>query len=261
MTKEERLKKNKELTESFSRLSFDEASHTYKLEDKPELIFETCSKISSRYNSFDEKAKKYWSEKKAVENNKSVEEILTDWKVKSDKALISGTALHKQIESYLIKKMSSEEVDDDKYDDRVVNFHNKFLATNGLEVVAVELRMFDEKLKICGTCDALIYDTNKNRYILMDWKTGKKITPEGKYIDKRGVERLTESMLKHPFNLYTDSNYYKYSIQLTAYKFILERNTDIKIDEMILVWFGENEFEPIKAKEMTELYTVLLQPS
>lgn len=90
--------------------------------------------------------------------------------------------------------------------------------------IANEFIVYDQPNGICGTIDFLSYNTNKNCYSIIDWKTSKRFETTNYF----------ENYMKAPFGNVLYCNCAEYSLQLSLYKYILEKHTEIKIDEMVL---------------------------
>ena len=69
------------------------------------------------------------------------------------------------------------------------------------------------------------YNTKKNCYSIIDWKTSKRFDT--------GNTRFPKYM-KEPFGHILACNTAEYSLQLSLYKYILEKHTSLKIGEMVL---------------------------
>lgn len=90
--------------------------------------------------------------------------------------------------------------------------------------IAQEFIVYDQPNGICGTIDMLAYNQIKNCYSIIDWKTSRKFD----------VSNFKGETLKAPFDHVEACNTSEYSLQLSLYKWILEKHTSIKIGEMIL---------------------------
>ena len=75
-----------------------------------------------------------------------------------------------------------------------------------------------------GTIDALMYNTKLNCYSIIDWKTSKRFDTTNHF----------EKYMKAPFDNVLHCNTAEYSLQLSLYKYILEKHTSIRIGEMVL---------------------------
>ncbi len=90
--------------------------------------------------------------------------------------------------------------------------------------IANEFIVYDQENAICGTIDALMYNTRLNCYSIIDWKTSKKFDTGNQWSE----------YMKPPFEHIQYCNTAEYSLQLSLYKYILEKHTSIKINEMLL---------------------------
>lgn len=84
--------------------------------------------------------------------------------------------------------------------------------------IAIEFKVADIELGLAGTFDRLYWNEQDQEYQIHDFKTDKKIDTKGKY----GKLEL--------FNL-PFCEMAKYSIQTSLYKYIIEKNTSLKIGE------------------------------
>jgi ATP-dependent exoDNAse (exonuclease V) beta subunit len=92
-----------------------------------------------------------------------------------------------------------------------------------LEPVKMEWRVYDKELGIAGTIDFLAFSKLTNHYHILDWKTGK-LELESPF-----------GYLKFPFEDLSVASFNKYSLQLSIYRLILERNTGLYLGNSWLV--------------------------
>ena len=81
-----------------------------------------------------------------------------------------------------------------------------------------------KKTVFAGTIDALMYNTKINGYSIIDWKTSKRFDQGNSFTP----------YMKPPFEHLLSCNTSEYSLQLSLYKYILEKHTSIRISEMLL---------------------------
>lgn len=107
--------------------------------------------------------------------------------------------------------------------------------------VAIEYVVGDIDANLAGMFDALLFNTDTQEYELWDYKTDKKLK-------ETGYELV--SGFKVP---YCELN--KYSLQLGIYKYILEKNTDIKIGKCFIAHFNlkNNTVDVIETNDYTEI--------
>lgn len=90
--------------------------------------------------------------------------------------------------------------------------------------IANEFIVYDQPNGLCGTIDFLAYNKIKNCFSIIDWKTSRKFD----------VSNFKGETMKPPFDHVEYCNTAEYSLQLSLYKYILEKYTTIKIGEMVL---------------------------
>ena len=205
--------------EVFDYIDFDEPTHKYSYLDygsgdifpkRKEFPISGTGWVHKYIKPFD---KDFWSKKKADEAGVSQKDILAQWQNIADIANEKGTLHHLYME-YLLNG-------------EIMEYNNKHLKKLGDEFyrdykrgyvsIANELVMGDLDSNIAGMCDNLSLGNDGKLYIF-DHKTNKKLKFENRW----------SKMLK-PFNKYPDANFYHYSLQLSLYKYIIEKNTNLKI--------------------------------
>jgi hypothetical protein len=146
--------------------------------------------------------------------------------------------------SYKSQNLSTEEIIDfynslDTISSLAIKFKKEFNDT--WIPIAIEYVIGDTQLGIAGKFDRLYYNTKTNEYQIVDFKTDKKIEYANKY-----------QKIKM-FNV-DDCEYQKYSIQTSLYKYIIEKNTDIKLGDSKIVWFDyrNNTYEIISTIDYTD---------
>jgi ATP-dependent exoDNAse (exonuclease V) beta subunit len=120
------------------------------------------------------------------------------------------------------------------------NFYNEFIKI--YTPITTEFIVGDTDLKIAGTFDLLAYNNETNEIELWDYKTDKEIKFSSEYGNKLDV-----------FNI-DDCEYNKYSLQLSIYKYLIEKNTNLKISKCNIAHFSyrKEEFEIIPVLDLTE---------
>lgn len=155
----------------------------------------------------------YWSQQKAKERGVKPTLVLEEWKAIADRACYLGTEVHKWIEDFFNGHKGAVEDLDPEVQERIQSFmvlHQSRL--HKLIPIAQELRMFNKKMRLAGTLDALFMDERGNVYIL-DWKTNKKLVTDQ---DKNYSKMLME------FSGEWDNNMNHYSIQTSIYRLMLK---------------------------------------
>ena len=230
MTRDEYLK---ELNKAFSDFKFYENGHYYTYKDKPISIGAT-GLIEQYTQDFDAQAV---AERVAEKENKSVQEVLTEWEYKNKFACEKGSTCHE----YAQHLWSGNQYVQTRFDkskewfETVSKIHTQ--ASNfyldykdRLEHLYDEYVIGSEEYNIASAIDHLFINKLTGGLVLVDYKTNSDIHKNEKYAKNMKVP-LTH--LKD----YTLNHYY---IQLSIYKYLVEKYTNLEIEEMFIVWFSEN---------------------
>jgi hypothetical protein len=230
MNKEDYLK---ELNKAFGDFKFYQDGHYYTYKDKPISIGAT-GLIEQYTQDFDAQAV---AEKVAEKQNISVQEVLNDWEYKNKFACIKGSTCHEYAQSRwsgeeykpLFFDKSMDYLDAvAKIQQQAVKFYNDY--NDRLLHLADEYVIGSEEYDIASAIDHLFINKLTGGLVLVDYKTNSDIHKTEKYAKNMKVPL---SHLKD----YTLNHYY---IQLSIYKYLVEKYTNLKIEEMFIVWFSEN---------------------
>ena len=230
MTKEQYLK---ELNKAFGDFKFYEENHSYTYKDKPISIGAT-GLIEQYTQDFDSQAV---AEKVATRDNKSVQDVLKEWEYKNKFACNKGSTCHEYAQSlWSYNKWNYISFDEsDEYQSAVakiqvqaVTFHNDY--KNKLEHLADEYVIGSEEYNIASAIDHLFINKLTGGLVLVDYKTNSDIHKNEKYAKN----------MKVPLTNLKDFTLNHYYIQLSIYKYLVEKYTNLKIEEMFIVWFSEN---------------------
>lgn len=231
MNKKKKIIIKNYLSETFHDIEFYEPTHTYSLKSDKNYRFKmSCSGISKLFEeAFDED---YWAKKKSKDLRIPEEQIRELWKMKRDAACERGTFYHSQLENHS-KDIRTKALP-------IVKKAVRELISRGYVFIAQEITVYDKELGIVGTIDAILYNLHTKQFVILDWKTnGKPLHKIESYIDKQGNLKLSKFKMKEPFENYPKSKYYSYCFQLSGYKLILERNTKLKIGELLICHINE----------------------
>ena len=203
----------------FTKITFDAKSHTYTYLGRH--LMPVTSALKWVVPEFDTETA---VASKMVETGKTRQEILAEWDHKRDTGLERGTRTHAYIEAVIeqngvdvlsaVNDKSHEMLEFDKAWERMQSVLKA-------ELFKKEWTIGDAQLGIAGRCDAIfdIVSGGKKKKILVDWKTGKYM-----------LRKYAKEPMLPPFNEYPNCEEVKYSLQLSLYRLIIERNTDMKID-------------------------------
>jgi ATP-dependent exoDNAse (exonuclease V) beta subunit len=224
----------------FNHIKFHDKEHKYYLNGKKmSSVTQLIGKFKQPFDS------DYWSEKKANERGILKEDILKEWKYKADFATQKGSAVHAFAENYLFNKVfpfpEQEMVEvlgsvENMFDCRaavksITQLFKKFYEDSYEKLVPVraELVVGDDELGLCGMVDQLFWNEKSGELEIWDWKTNKEIKETNKW-----------QQFKDPLNHLDVCELNTYSLQLSLYKHIIERNTNLKLGNSYIVWLNEN---------------------
>lgn len=230
MTKEEYLK---ELNKAFGDFKFFEQDHHYEYKGKRVGI--SVTRLIEEYTQeFDSQGV---AEKVALKQNKSVQEVLDEWKYKNKFACEKGSTCHEFAQSRWSGEVWQEKHFDgsEEYEKAVEIIQwqaNEFRIDykDRLEHLADEFVIGSEEYDIASAIDHIFINKLTGGLVLVDYKTNSDIHKN---------ERYAKNM-KVPLSHLKDTTLNHYAIQLSIYKYIVEKYTNLKFEDMFIVWFSEN---------------------
>ena len=254
------MDKNIELFKQFRGVSYYDKSHTYYMHNKN--LISVTQFLSRLKPSFDSQfwllyktlqsmghSVKPFFRKTGISNETividnmpySIEDVMTDeiklamkelqseWNLKSEIGTTRGTFGHNYLEHLergigevpeivLPKGLTTiQAIEYVRSIELVKKLCQEYVNSNQhLIPIAIEFKVADLDLGLAGTFDRLYWNEIDEEYQIHDFKTDKKIDTKGKY-DKLKLFDI-------PFCELT-----KYSIQTSLYKFIIEKNTSLKL--------------------------------
>ena len=245
MTKNEMLKV---LKDSFKDFKFYADGHYYECKGKRVGISVTTF-IHEYCNEFDAEG---MAEKVANRDGKTVQQVLDEWAYKRDFSCEKGTTCHEWSQSLwsgaeykpLLFDESKEYMSAlDKIKNQAVNFKNDY--QEHLEHLIDELPIGSEEFNIASCVDHLFYNKLTGGLVLVDYKTNSLMGGYNKKAYKKAM--------KVPLSHINDDALHHYYIQLSIYKFLIEKYTGLKVDEMFIVYMSEN-IENYEIIEIPYLY-------
>lgn len=229
MTKEEYLK---ELDKAFGDFKFFPEDHHYEYKGK-RIGISVTSFYALYENEFNEME---MAEKSANKRGISVQEVLNEWHYKRDFACDKGTNGHCRVQSLWngeiyhplpfdgseAFKMANNEIY--RQGD---NFYHDF--KDRLEHVADEYVIGSLEYDISSCIDHIFRNKLTGGLVLVDYKTNSDIYKSDRYAKKMKVplHHLKDTVLNH------------YALQLSIYKYIVEKYTNLEFEDMFIVWFSE----------------------
>jgi hypothetical protein len=242
----------------FNNIKYYDKPHKYYI-DGEELTSVTTF-IGKFKEKFDEE---YWSKRKAKERGITQKEILAEWKNKSLTSTEKGTAFHEYAENYLTNRIfpfPQEQINNvlgegndvkERFDKIVILFEEFYKQSYGkLIPIRAELVVGDKELGICGMVDQLFFNEKSGKLEIWDWKTNKKIDKKNRW-----------QQFKEPISHLDVCELNTYSLQLSLYKYIITRNTNIDLGDNYIVWLNEknDKYFPIKCHDYTQEIKVMLR--
>lgn len=230
MTKEEYLK---ELNKAFGDFKFFENGHYYEYKGKRVGI--SVTRFIEQYcNEFDAQAV---SEKVAIKQSKTVQEVLDEWDYKNKFACAKGSTCHEYAQSLWSGNEYSELLFDGSIEyinsvNKIQNQAKQFYKDyqDHLEHLADEFVVGSPEYDICSAIDHLFINKLTGGLVLVDYKTNSDIHKTEKYAKD----------MKVPLSHLKDYTLNHYFIQLSIYRYLVEKYTNLKIEEMFIVYFSEN---------------------
>ena len=238
----------KVLKDSFKDFKFYEDGHYYECKGKRVGISVTTF-IHEYCNEFDAEG---MAEKVANRDGKTVQQVLDEWAYKRDFSCEKGTTCHEWSQSLwsgaeykpLLFDESKEYMSAlDKIRNQAVNFKNDY--QEHLEHLIDELPIGSEEFNIASCVDHLFYNKLTGGLVLVDYKTNSLMEGYNKKAYKKAM--------KVPLSHINDDALHHYHIQLSIYKFLIEKYTGLKVDEMFIVYMSEN-IENYEIIEIPYLY-------
>jgi hypothetical protein len=236
------MKITKELAK-FNNIKFHDQEHVYYMNG---VKTKSVTSVIGKYkHPFD---KDYWSQKKADERGITKEEILKEWKYKADFSCERGSAFHEFAENYLMNKVfpfpedritsalgSKENMLECKEGVfKLIEMFKKFYDDSHGKLIPVRAEVVggDEDWGVTGMIDQLFYNEKSKKLEIWDWKTNKAINKSNKW-----------QQFKEPLSHLDVCELNTYSLQLSFYRLIVERNTELSLGDSYIVWFNENNNE------------------
>lgn len=232
MTKNEMLKI---LKDSFKDFQFFEEGHYYECKGKRVGISVTrlIEEYAGEFNAEE------MAERVAVKENKLVEDILAEWKYKADFACEKGTTCHEYSQSLWSQAKYEKKIFDNsveylnavkKIQQQAYNFRLDYEPRLGHLVD--ELPIGSEEFDIASCVDHLFYNKLTGGLVLVDYKTNSLMSGYNK--------KAYSKKMKVPLQHLNDDALHHYHIQLSIYKYLIEKYTGLEVEEMFIVYMSEN---------------------
>ena len=196
-------------------VTFEPLEHKYTIDGYNGPVRSVTEVVEDSFERFDEV---YWSERKAPGMGITPEELRRRWREKAEKAAALGTEMHDRIERYY-------NGEDCMSDDPAYRLFKIFASAVQLHPYRTEWRIYDEDYGVAGTLDFITRDPSDGRFEIFDWKRTDRIIEGGAAVT---VSRYGKSGL-HPVAHVPDCTYMHYALQVSIYRYILERKYGINV--------------------------------
>ena len=208
-------------------------THTYVNDMFPDVNYTSVTTVLGKYKEkFDED---YHAQRVAERRGMSKEDVIAEWREINRQANEYGTALHEILERFLLapNRLYSPR---DEFEKVVINSFKKVCEEENLKllesdqlkpehIMSIE---FNDKLGIAGTSD-IIEDIGYDKFNVWDFKTNKKFEYENKYGE----------YLHFPINHLAHCQYNDYTLQLSVYGVMYERETGRKFNRAGLFYWDK----------------------
>ena len=234
MTKDEIIKE----LQYFKGIDFHEEEHFYTLNDHRFGISAT-SLIETYAQEFDSDGIS-----QMVANNRGIsqKEVLDEWKKENEFSCIKGSCIHLKAQSLWMG--TDYEIDYNTIDDTIdkdrlkkeydimskqaTDFYNDY--KDMYDMIQDEFIVWSKEFDIAGSIDGIMYNKYTQQCCILDFKSNKDLQFKSKYRKK----------MKVPLHELDDVNGQHYYVQLSIYKYLIEKYTNIKVDELFIVYFNIN---------------------
>ena len=241
----------------FKGIEFHEKEHFYTLDDYRFGISAT-SLIETYAQEFDSDS---ISQMVANKRGISQQKVLNEWEKENEFSCIKGSCIHLKAQSLWMNtnyEIDYNTINDNINKDRLkkeydimskqaINFYNDY--KDMYDMIQDEFIVWSKEFDIAGSIDGIMYNKYTQQCCILDFKSNKDLQFESKYHKK----------MKIPLHKLDDVNGQHYYIQLSIYKYLIEKYTNIKVDELFIVYFSinANDYEiipiPYMEKEVKEI--------
>ena len=210
-------------------VQFDPKYHTYTNLVTGKRLTSVTKFLKLFENEFDSD---FFSKKIANKRGITQEEVLKEWKNKADLSCTIGTDCHYIVENFILN--GNILTPKNKKEESTVKYVNDFLVTKRVTPLQTEYIVYNDYL--AGQIDFLGKIENETVF-MKDFKTNEKIETYS-----------YNKYMKHEFARFPDSNFYKYSLQLSIY----EKMLNFAIEGKFIVHIKEDGYLFYKCENMLE---------
>ena len=202
-------------------IQFNKKEHKYSVDGKEFISVTTL--IEDCFPKFDAD---YWAARKAPQLGITPELLKAQWVAKAQRACELGTAMHDKIEKFYMGITSQS--------DETFDLFLQFTKEHTLYPYRTEWRIFYEEYGIAGTLDFL--ECKDGVFTIYDWKRSEKLVKNG-IVE---IENPWHKTALPPVSHLADTTYYHYALQVSIYRYILEKKYNIIVSQNRLAVFHPN---------------------
>lgn len=208
-----------------SKISFDPEGHIYTINS---TVFTSVTTIVEKcFEQFDAD---YWAAKKAPSLGMTPQQVKAMWAHTGEQARNLGTQMHEKIERYY---MGLPNDDDDTY-----RLFCTFAREYKLTPYRTEWAIYDEDSHVAGTLDFLNY--GDDGFTIYDWKRSNKVIVGGVPCTTSRWRKTALAPISHV----PDTTFWHYALQVSIYRYILEKNYGIDVASSRLAVFHPDNGRP-----------------
>ena len=220
---------------------FDSQAVAEKVVEKNKKNYEYAKTQLQLYNPLELNTnnciEQYEELKQMLKQPLTIQEVLDEWEYKNKFACEKGHLGHLYAQSLWNGENVLDEIEKitngletplDKILDQADNFYRDYQGR--LEHLADEYVIGSEEYDIASAIDHIFINKLTGGLALVDYKTNSDIHKSEKYAKN----------MKVPLTHLKDFTLNHYYIQLSIYKYLVEKYTNLKFEEMFIVYFSEN---------------------
>jgi len=235
--------------DKFSDVKYFDGPHKYYIDG---VQLTSATKFIGKFKP------KFETEKIAIQYAKKrgldYKDVISEWDLKRDVSTTKGSLLHDYAENWwnnkefpyqnseIIKEFGHDIISDsfEKCKKIFLKFYND--SKRSLVPVKMELVVGDKDYGIGGMVDCFFYNKKSKMLEIWDYKTNKAINEKNNYGEK----------FKSPISHLDVCEINTYSLQLSLYKHLIQKNTNLKLGNSYLIWINEaNEnYKIFKCKDL-----------
>ena len=155
-----------------------------------------------------------------------------------------GTEVHLEIENWIKEGIEPK----DLKSIAAKKWIDAYISKPNIDTFA-EVIIYSKELAIAGTIDVLMMNKKSGEYVLIDWKTSKRIDKKS-FNGKKGIRKESSNI--------DDSKYNHYALQLSLYRYILEKYYGIMVARQLVAQLKDDNVETYSMPYMKDEIVTML---